>query len=84
MDYGGIRIFQFNKANVFSKLKPYKMGKEDYDKAIAAGAGVPIEAKKKEKLEKMDAGELEELKACILEKGLEIEQEFFASSPSNM
>jgi len=31
--------------------------------------------KKKEKLEKLNAGELEELKKCILEKGVEIEQE---------
>lgn len=75
LDYGGIRIFQFNKEHVFPKLKPYKMGREDYEAALVAGAGVVIEEDKRKKCEKMDAGELEELKACILEYGLEIEQE---------
>lgn len=75
LDYGGIRIFQFNKEHVFPELKPYKMGREDYEAALVAGAGVVIEEDKRKKCEKMDAGELEELKACILEYGLEIEQE---------
>ncbi len=75
MDYGGIRIFQFNKSCVFPGLKPYKMGKMDYEHAISKGAGVPIEEAKKEKLKNLDAGDLEELKACILERGLEVEQE---------
>lgn len=78
MDYGGIRIFQFNKEQVFPELKPYRMGREDYENAIQQGAGVPIEDTKKEKLKKLEAGELEALKACILEKGLEIEQELLA------
>lgn len=75
MDYGGIRIFQFNKRNVFPKLKPYRMDREAYESAVNAGAGVLIEPEKRRKLESMEAGELEELKACILECGLEIEQE---------
>lgn len=75
MDYGGIRIFQFNKSNIFPKLEPYKMNREAYETAIAAGAGVLIEEDKRRKLEKLEAGELEELKTCILERGLEIEQE---------
>lgn len=75
MDYGGIRIFQFNKEQVFPELKPYRMGREDYEAAIASGAGVAIEEEKRSKCEKMKAGELEELKACILEYGLEVEQE---------
>lgn len=75
LDYGGIRIFLFNKEHVFPALKPYKMDKKEYEEAVAAGAGVAIEPDKKRKYEKMDAGELEELKDCILENGLEIEQE---------
>ena len=75
MDYGGIRIFQFNKANVFPELRPYRMNREEYERAVAAGAGTPIEEGKRKKLEGMDAGELEELKRCILEYGVEIEQE---------
>lgn len=75
MDYGGIRIFQFNKKNVFPELKPYRMDREAYEKAAAGGAGVPVKEEKRKKLEAMDAGELEDLKACILKYGLEIEQE---------
>lgn len=71
----GIRIFRFNKKNIFPKLKPYKMDREAFQEALERGAGIPLEEKKKEKLEKLNAGELEELKKCILEKGVEIEQE---------
>lgn len=45
---------------------------------IAAGAGVPVEEEKRRKIEKLEAGELEELKNCILERSLEIEQELLA------
>ena len=65
---GGIRIFRFNKKNIFPKLKPYKMDREAFQEALERGAGIPLEEKKKEKLEKLNAGELEELKKCILEK----------------
>ncbi len=75
MDYGGIRIFQFNKANVFPKLRPYRMNRGEYEQAVAAGAGIPIDEGKRKKLEDMEAGELEELKQCILEYGVEVEQE---------
>ena len=75
MDYGGIRIFQFNKRNVFPELKPYRMDREAYEEAVTGGAGVPLKEEKQKKLENMDAGELEELKVCILNYGLEIEQE---------
>lgn len=75
LDYGGIRIFNFNHENVFPLLEPYKMGRKDYETAIAVGAGVPIESGKREKLKQLDAGVLVELKECILEYGLEIEQE---------
>ena len=75
LDYGGIRIFQFNKTNVFPELMPYKMVRKDYEEAMRSGAGVPIADAKKEKLEKLNAGELSELKKCILDYGFEIEQE---------
>ena len=51
------------------------MLKRDYERAVAQGAGVSIEAGKRKKLELLKAGDLEELKQCILEYGLEIEQE---------
>lgn len=77
MDYGGIRIFQFIKSAVFPKVKPYRMGRVDFDRELHAGHDslLQLTKEKREKLEKMDAGELEELKQCILESGCEIEQE---------
>lgn len=75
MDYGGIRIFLFNQKKLFPELRPYRMGKADYEAAIGMHAGIELEPEKREKLEHMDAGALEELKNCILEKNLEIEQE---------
>lgn len=64
-----------NKANIFPELRSYKMDKETFDQAIQEGAGIPLKEEKRKKLEKLDAGDLEELKTCILENGLEIEQE---------
>jgi hypothetical protein len=78
MDYGGIRIFCFNQRRVFPELKPYRMDRQTYEAALAAGAGVPIEDEKRKKYECLNAGELEDLKNCILAYGLEIEQELLA------
>ena len=75
MDLGGIRIFLYNQRKLFPELKPYRMDREAYERAVAAGAGIPLDRDKSEKLRKMDAGSLEELKKCILEQGMEIEQE---------
>lgn len=75
MDLGGIRIFLYNQRNLFPELRPYRMDAAEYEKAITAGAGIVLEKGKREKLEKIKAGTLEDLKNCILEKGMEIEQE---------
>ena len=75
MDYGGIRIFQYLKKQVFPELIPLYMEREDFERAIEKGYGLPLEEEKRKKLEGMDAGVLEDLKACILEYGLEVEQE---------
>lgn len=75
MDLGGIRIFFYNQRKLFPELKPYRMDRDAYENAIAAGAGIPLAKEKREKLERMEAGSLNGLKSCILEKGLEIEQE---------
>lgn len=75
MDLGGISIFQFIKENVFPKLLPYKMGEEDFRKAIRLGAGIELKEETREKLEKKEAGVLEGLKQLILETGLTVEQE---------
>lgn len=75
MDFGGIRIYQYLKKNLFPQLKPMNMGRKDFEKAIEEGHGIKLNNGKREKLEKMDAGDLEELKQCILEYGLVVEQE---------
>ena len=75
MDLGGIRIFLFNKEKIFPKLKPYKMNRESFCQAVEKNAGIVLEEQKRKRFEEMDAGEVEELKKCILEYGVEIEQE---------
>ncbi|WP_461809774.1 Wadjet anti-phage system protein JetD domain-containing protein [Faecalimonas sp.] len=75
MDFGGIRIFLFNKENIFPKLKPYKMDKESFMEGVNRNIGICLGKEKRQKLEQMNVGELEEVKNCILEYGMEIEQE---------
>lgn len=76
LDYGGIRIFQFIKKNIFPKLKPLYMEKELYEKLCQENvSGNLLTASKREKMLKMDVGELEALKQAILEHGIEYEQE---------
>lgn len=75
MDLGGIRIFLFNKENIFPKLKPYKMDRESFMEGVNRKIGICLGEEKRQKLEKMNVGELEEVKKCILEYGMEIEQE---------
>ena len=75
MDLGGIRIFLYNQKRLFPKLKPYRMDGDAYADALAAGAGISLEKEKKEKLQKLDAGCMENLKELILENEMEIEQE---------
>ena len=60
--WAGIRIFLYNQRKLFPELKPYRMNREAYEYAVAAGAGIPLDRDKSEKLRKMDAGCLEELK----------------------
>lgn len=75
MDLGGIRIFLYNQRRLFPKLEPYRMEVEDYKTALKGGGGLPLKKEKREKLCKLEAGLLENLKKVILENGMEIEQE---------
>lgn len=75
MDYGGIRIFQYLKQQLFPELLPMLMDKEIYEDSINKGYGIPLEEEKRKKLEQLDAGMLQDLKQSILAKGLEVEQE---------
>lgn len=77
LDYGGINIFLFNKQSVFPALMPYKMDTAHFKEALKLGAGIPLEASTRKKLEKKDAGILWELKEIILETNMIIEQETF-------
>ncbi len=75
MDFGGIRIFLFLKAQLFPTLLPCRMGRSEFEAAVDRGAGIPLPKEKREKLAALDADCLTELKQCILESGYEIEQE---------
>lgn len=75
MDFGGISIFQFIKDKVFEQLKPYRMSALDFSEALKNGAGIPLKTSTREKLEKKDAGLLNELKEAILRADKTIEQE---------
>ena len=75
MDYGGIRIFQFMKKEVFPALQPIYMDRDCFERARVSGAGIELSPEKRRKLELLEAGCLEGLKRAILESGLEIEQE---------
>lgn len=75
MDYGGIRIFNYVKRSIFPEVRPLYMDRENYELALEAGVGIPLKESKREKLEKIDAGDLDELKRLILENDMEIEQE---------
>ena len=63
------------KEKVFARVKPFHMDAGSFERYRLAGAGIPLEEKKRQKLLALDVPELEELKACILQYGLEIEQE---------
>lgn len=75
LDYGGIQIFQFNQAQVFPALKPYKMDAVHFQKALDAGFGIPLSESTRKKLERKEAGVLQELKERILETNMVVEQE---------
>lgn len=80
MDYGGIRIFLFNQKKLFPGLRPWRMDRAAYKAAVGMGAGCKLEPGKREELKHMDAGALEELRKCILENNLEIEQELLLAA----
>lgn len=76
LDYGGIRIFQFIKNKIFPAVKPLHMDASIYKQLYAQGIeGTVLTESKRKKLERIEAGELEELKQCILRYGKEFEQE---------
>ena len=83
MDYGGIQIYNFIKNRLFLELQPLYMNRKTYEDALKCRAGYPISAEKYKKLQNMDAGDLIELKECILEYKMEVEQEMVLAKELN-
>lgn len=75
LDYGGILIYNFIQKKLFPELRPYCMDQKTYETALGCGAGYPVDEEKLDKLALLEAGDLEELKLCILASKKEIEQE---------
>ncbi len=76
MDFGGINIFLYMRKHIFPEIQPYKMGTDDFYRAIEQGAGIPLKESTKEKLLRKDADILEPLRRAILETDRTIEQEY--------
>ena len=66
LDYGGIRIFQYIRKEIFPKLQPYQMSVEQY-LAYEYNA-VEIEKSALEKLQKIKEPVLQDLIDLICEK----------------
>lgn len=76
MDFGGINIFLYMREHIFPEIQPYKMGTDDFYRAIEQGAGIPLKESTREKLLRKDADILEPLKQAILKTDRTIEQEY--------
>lgn len=75
LDYGGIKIFEYEKKKIFPKLRPYQMDAETFDRYEEYGE--PAGVQTLEKLENLNVPELCELIQRILKSGKVIEQESF-------
>ena len=73
LDYGGVKIFQYIKKDIFPPLKPLWMDIETFEKYKSEGE--PIEKSKLDKLRKVKEPLLQELIDKICEEELVIEQE---------
>ena len=75
LDYGGIRIFQYVRKQIFPKLQPYQMSVEQYEKYKSNA--IDIEASALEKLRDLKEPLLQELIDVICRERKVIEQESF-------
>lgn len=75
LDYGGIRIFQYIRTQIFPKLKPYQMSVEQFKKYEEQA--MEIEDSKLQKLQIMKEPLLQELIEYICKTKKVIEQENF-------
>lgn len=77
LDYGGVRIFQYIKHQLFPEVKPLLMDVTIYNKYITMGYGTRIKQETLEKLEKIEEPLLQDLIDVMLKNKLSIEQECF-------
>lgn len=75
LDYGGVRIFQHIRRNIFPKLEPYQMDAEQFERYLEYASD--IEESAWDKLGQMDEPRLQPLIEKILETRKVIEQEAF-------
>lgn len=75
LDYGGVKIFEYIRKQIFPDLKPMLMDVETYEKYEEYAK--PIQRETIEKLRKTQVEGLEELIEKMLETGRGIEQESF-------
>jgi hypothetical protein len=75
LDYGGIRIFQHIRKNIFPKLQPYRMDAEQYDRYLPYAS--EMEDATLDKLKQMDEPRLQPLIDRIIAEKKVIEQEQF-------
>ena len=75
LDYGGVKIFEYIKKNIFPDVRPLMMDAETYERYLAWGE--PIAEKTLQKLKNTKIPELQGLIDAILEKRAAIEQECF-------
>lgn len=75
LDYGGVKIFEYIKKNIFPDVRPLMMDVETYERYLAWGE--PIAAKTLQKLKNTKIPELQDLIDAIMEKRVAVEQECF-------
>ena len=75
LDYGGMRIFDYIRKNIFPELKPLLMDVATYNKYEEFAQ--PISKETLEKIREMDDPVFAELRERILETGKGVEQESF-------
>lgn len=75
LDYGGIKIFQYIKNQIFPESEPYRMDRQTFEEYQRYGE--PIEQGPLEKLKNLKDPMLQELIDHIVETGIVIEQEAY-------
>ena len=75
LDYGGIKIYEFLKKNIFPSVKPFHMDEEAYLRYEQTSTGYPIKNTTLQKLTSVDVPDLNGLRDILLAKKVAYEQE---------